>query len=91
VSKDQVESAKWFHKAAEKGYAEAQYNLGVYYAKGEGVVKDLVEAYTLFNLASVSLEQAKKNRDLVASNMTREQVAAAQKRTKELQRELESN
>ena len=55
------------------------------------MAKDLVEAYALFNLASVSLEQAKKGRDLAASNMTREQVAAGQKRTKELQRELESN
>jgi TPR repeat protein len=91
VAKDQVEAVKWWRKAADQGDAEAQYNLGVCYAKGEGVAKDLVEAYALFNLASVSLEQAKKNRDLVASNMTREQIAAAQKRTKELQKELGGN
>jgi TPR repeat protein len=91
VAKDMVEAVKWYRKAADQGLASAQYNLGVFYAKGEGVAKDLVEAYALFNLASVSLEQAKKGRDLAASNMTREQVAAGQKRTKELQRELESN
>ncbi len=91
VAKDMVEAVKWLRKAADQGYAEAQCRLGVYYAEGEGVAKDMVEAYALFNLASVSLERAKKGRDHAASNMTREQVAAGQKRTKELQRELESN
>jgi TPR repeat protein len=91
VAKDQVEAVKWFRKAADQGNAPAQFNLGNSYINGFGVAKDLVEAYALFNLASVSLEQAKKGRDLAASNMTREQVAAGQKRTKELQREPDSN
>ena len=40
VAKDQVEAAKWFRKAAEQNYAQAQYNLGVCYdtwrRRGEG-------------------------------------------------------
>lgn len=34
---DLVESAYWFHEAAEQGLAEAQYNLGNAYKEGEGV------------------------------------------------------
>ena len=34
---------KWFRKAAEQEDADAQYNLGVCYANGEGVAKDEVE------------------------------------------------
>ena len=31
---------KWYRKAAEQNYAEAQYNLGVCYYNGQGVAKD---------------------------------------------------
>jgi Caspase domain/Sel1 repeat len=91
VEKDMVEAVKWYRKAAVRGHAEAQHILGFCYLKGEGVVKDKVEAYTLLNLASVTNESAKKNRDLLATEMTREQIATAQKRTKELQKELRGN
>ena len=30
----------WFKKAADQGYATAQFNLGKKYAKGEGVLQD---------------------------------------------------
>jgi len=36
LTKDEVEAVKWFRKAAEQNLADAQYNLGVCYAKGEG-------------------------------------------------------
>jgi uncharacterized protein len=44
VTKDAAEAAKWFRKAADQGYAEAQVVLGVSYAEGRGVAKDAVEA-----------------------------------------------
>ena len=37
---DDREAVKWYRKAAEQGYAKAQYNLGVMYFKGEGVADD---------------------------------------------------
>ena len=37
VVKDEEEAAKWFRKAADQGYAPAQYNLGGMYTKGNGV------------------------------------------------------
>jgi TPR repeat protein len=91
VAKDAVEAVKWYRKAAEQGLADAQTNLGNCYYNGEGVAKDAVEAYAFYNLASVTNKVALKNRDLAAKQMSREQVAAAQKRTKELQRALEGN
>jgi TPR repeat protein len=85
VAKDAVEAVKWFRKAADQGDSVAQNSLGGCYATGVGVAKDKIEAYALFNLASVTNESAKKNRDLLATELTREQIATAQKRTKELQ------
>ena len=41
---DYAEAAKWFHKAAEQGDAEAQYALGVMYGNGNGVTQDSAEA-----------------------------------------------
>ena len=88
MPKDYVEAAKWYRKAADQGYAAAQSNLGLCYVKGEGVPKDYVEAYALFNLSSATDESALKRRALIVKYMTGEQIAAAQKRTKELQKEL---
>ena len=52
VAKDQVEAVKWFRKAAEQNFAEAQYNLGVCYYAGEGVAKDQVEAVKWYRKAA---------------------------------------
>ena len=35
---------QWYRKAAEQGYADAQYNLGVMYAQGQGVRQDYTQA-----------------------------------------------
>ena len=43
---------RWFRLAAEQGFATAQYNLGVMYDKGEGVLKDEAEAVRWFQLAA---------------------------------------
>lgn len=42
------EAVKWFRKAAENGYADAQNRLGVRYSKGEGVIQDEEEALIWF-------------------------------------------
>jgi S1-C subfamily serine protease len=43
---------KWFRKAAEQNEAEAQYNLGVCYANGEGLAKDPVQAVKWYRKAA---------------------------------------
>ena len=44
VPQDYAEAVKWYRLAAEQGYARAQYNLGVMYDNGRGVLKTSKEA-----------------------------------------------
>ncbi|MEO8052352.1 MAG: restriction endonuclease [Acidobacteriota bacterium] len=41
---DQAKASEWYRKAAEQGYARAQVSLGLMYANGRGVQKDLKAA-----------------------------------------------
>ena len=71
---------KWSRKAAEQGYAAAQFNLALMYDEGEGVPKDDVQAYMWFNLAAAQeYEDAAEHRDKLAEKMTPGQVAEAQR------------
>ena len=45
VPEDDKQAVKWFRLAAEQGVANAQYNLGVMYERGDGVPEDKVLAY----------------------------------------------
>lgn len=50
---DYEEAVSWFYKAAEQGHAEAQFNLGVMYFKGKGVIdRDYFEAERWFQKAA---------------------------------------
>jgi len=89
VLKDPVESVKWYRKAAEQGDATAQYWLGLYYHSGFVVSKDPVEAYAYYNLAGITFEMARNERDKLEKEMTPSQIEAGQKRSKELQAEME--
>jgi TPR repeat protein/DNA-directed RNA polymerase subunit RPC12/RpoP len=68
VSTNIVEAVKWYHKAAEQGNAEAQFNLGVCYAKGEGVDQDSYEAVKWYRMAA---EQGDKRAQLNLATMLR--------------------
>ena len=52
VSQDDAEAVRWFRLAADQGYADAQYNLGLMYVNGQGVLQDYAEAVRLFRLAA---------------------------------------
>jgi len=43
---------QWYRKAAEQGFAKAQYNLGVKYANGQGVKRDHAEAVRWYRKAA---------------------------------------
>lgn len=45
-------AAGWFYRSAEQGYADAQFNLGLLYANGEGVELDASKAAELFKQAA---------------------------------------
>ncbi|MGA6993754.1 MAG: tetratricopeptide repeat protein [Candidatus Deferrimicrobiaceae bacterium] len=81
---DYTGAAKWFRRAAGQGHAEAQHNLGLLYKVGRGGPQDHILAHMWFNLAASQLhvpaearEVVVKERDIVASKMTPEQIAEA--------------
>lgn len=76
---------------AKQGDAKSQVGLGLCYERGEGVPQDKVEAYALYNLASVKNELARNFRDSIAKEMTPDQITAAEKRTLEHQKEFKPN
>ncbi len=43
VAKDATKAMGWYQRAATAGHAGAQYNLGLMYLKGEGVVRDALK------------------------------------------------
>ncbi|MBT5519105.1 MAG: sel1 repeat family protein [Rhodobiaceae bacterium] len=49
---DYPQAVKWFRKAAEQGNAFAQFNLGVMYAKGEGVPQNDAQALKWYRKAT---------------------------------------
>lgn len=97
VDKDYVEAVKWFRMAGAQGNVLALDRLGLCYATGRGVAVNSVEAYALFNLVSETSddfpklrENAAELRDSMEKKMTPQQVADAQKRTKELRAIIEA-
>ncbi|WP_420841067.1 tetratricopeptide repeat protein [Bathymodiolus platifrons methanotrophic gill symbiont] len=65
---------KWFTKSAEQGDSSAQYNLGVMYANGLGVIKDYRQAYMYANVSSYNGSKgAIKLRELMEKKLTAEQ------------------
>jgi TPR repeat protein len=69
---------------AERGDAEAQFNLGHMYRKGQGVSQDYITAHMWANIAAVNgSEMAPELRNAIAKEMTPAQIHAAQKRAKD--------
>ena len=80
---DYVAALKEWRPLAEQGDAGAQYNLGVMYSKGQGVVQDYASAHIWFNVASANGDsEAQEVRDKLAKEMTAEQIVEVQRRTK---------
>lgn len=65
-------------------------HLGDCFANGQGVPKDETEAYAYWNLASVTYGEARRSLENLEKKLSREEIAAGQKRTKELQKEIEA-
>jgi TPR repeat protein len=75
---------KWYRKAADQGYVDAQFDLGFMYKNGLGVPQDYVQAHMWFSLAATGGDQgAAESGDTVAGLMTPLQIAEAQKLARE--------
>ena len=82
--KDYATASAKFHSAAQQGNARAQSNLGVLYFEGQGVLQDYTRAHMWFNIAAANDgENSEKNRDIVASKMTAQQIEQAQRMARE--------
>lgn len=68
-----------FRALAARGNAKAQNNLGVMYVKGQGVKQDLIRAYMWADFAAFAGDaDAVENRDIIAVQMTPDQIEQAQ-------------
>lgn len=83
VPQDYAKAVEWFGKSANQGDSAGQDFLGQSYEGGIGVPQDYVLAYMWFNLAAARLNLASEHRDAIATKMTSEQIAEAQKLTRE--------
>ncbi len=88
---DGKQAADWFRKAAEKGDAKAQANLGLLYSSGIAGERDLIQAYAWLKLSadkgeatgSVPLAEIK-------TGMTPTQVQEGERLAKELRARIEA-
>jgi TPR repeat protein len=95
VPQDYAEAAKWYRKASDQGNSSAQTALSGLYTIGRGVPQDFVAAHMWMNLAaslqtdgagslSPDLQKgAAKLRDDLATMMTPQQIAEAQRLARE--------
>ena len=88
VTGDYGEAAGWWRKAADMGYAGAQFNLGLAYERGRGVPEDRVQAYLWVSLVSVTgggegQERRAKARDTIATGLTPDQPAEGKRLVQE--------
>jgi TPR repeat protein len=83
VPQDFTAAVSWYRAAAEQGFSDAQFNLGLMYRGGKGVPQDYVTADMWFNLAATGNQDALQERELVERLMTPAQIAEAQKLARE--------
>jgi TPR repeat protein len=88
VAQDYVAAASWYDVAATQGLPTAQLNLGLLYGQGRGVKQDYVQAHMWFALAASRTSNAQERAramqvsEIVAAEMTPEQIAEARKRAR---------
>ena len=92
VPQDYSEALRWYHMAADRGYANSQFNLGLMYYLGADVPQNYVLAHMWFNLSAAHFPasgnelrlRAVAMRDRLARNaMTPAQIAEAQRLARE--------
>lgn len=84
VPQDYTEAIRWSQKAAAQGIKEAQYNVGLIYFRGLGTAPDYVQAHFWWNLSAArGYRAAFESRNLLATEMTLNEIKQAQKLARE--------
>ena len=73
------------------GHPLALMSLGNRYYDGNGVIKDEIEAYACWNVAGLKVKQGSEYITEIEKNMTESARLLGQKRSRELQAEVEAN
>ena len=61
LAQDCAQAAAWYRKAADQGYADAQFNLAAMYAQGQGVAQDNEQAIVWYRKAADQGNAAAQN------------------------------
>ncbi len=84
MARVEVNDVKEIETAAKTGGDEALFELGMIYCNGHEVDADLITAHKWFNLAALKgNEAAKEYRMELAREMTKSQIAEAQRQARE--------
>ena len=84
VPEDDVEAVRWYQLAADGGDMAGQIGLSDKYFHGEGVPEDYVLSYMWINLAAAQGSEGSQGlKDFLEEQMTREQIAEAQRMSRE--------
>lgn len=86
VEKSDVKAVEWFQKGVALGSAECLYDLGLHLESGRGIPKDEIEAYACYNVAAITLEQARHNLEDIERKLPVEARIRGQQRSKEIQK-----
>ena len=88
TAQNPAEAAKWFRKSwLEADNADAQFNLGLLYARGLGVVQNDVTAYALWFLnAALGHKPSLHNLDVLTKRMKPEAIHRAQELARDRQK-----
>src|SRR5258705_1084791 len=71
-------ASQWFRKAADRGVADSQFNLGILYARGIGVEQNLAESFKWFSLAAAQADAyAGRKRDDIAKRLDIQSLASS--------------
>ncbi len=62
VEADLPTAANWFEKAAERGVVDSQFNLGVLFESGQGLPKNITDAFVWYSIAAEQGDQFAKTR-----------------------------
>jgi TPR repeat protein len=79
-----IDALTQYESDAKQGRADALYNLGLAYSTGQGVGVDFIAAHKWFNLAAMrGVDEAKRWRAQISSEMSGLQIAEAQRLARE--------
>ena len=62
VKADMPTAANWFKKAGERGVVDSQFNLGVLFESGQGLPKNMKDAFVWYSIAAEQGDQFAKTR-----------------------------